>query len=233
MMGALVELDGARARRFAREHELSIEDALPRLLDEAVAAGERAGVDAAGAGKQKLLHTHATVDRDRPATLIVGAEFSGESEQANVVFDRWNAMLAEHATILRTFLQRREGIVREWIDEGFQKELDDGWTEEKEEEIRRLIESMSAASAERERQSRNWWRDWGQAALYPWRTRILLAASFAFFGLIFGAPLARPGAAWPVLLAVLAGAVVGLAIAEYGIRVSRSTAAAAEDKPSG
>jgi hypothetical protein len=53
--------------------------------------------------------------------------------------------------------------------------------------------------------------------------------SFALVGLVFGAPLARPDASWPVPLAVLVGALVGLAFAEYGIRASRSTTAASED----
>ena len=53
--------------------------------------------------------------------------------------------------------------------------------------------------------------------------------SFAFFGLLVGAPLAGSDASWPVLLAVLVGALVGLARAEYAIRVSRRTLAASED----
>ena len=53
--------------------------------------------------------------------------------------------------------------------------------------------------------------------------------SFAFFGPFAGAPLARSDAAWPVLLAVLVGALVGLTLAECGIRVSRRTMAASED----
>jgi hypothetical protein len=52
--------------------------------------------------------------------------------------------------------------------------------------------------------------------------------SFACFGLILGA-LARPDHWWRVLVAVLVGAFVGLASAEYGIRVSRSTMATSED----
>jgi hypothetical protein len=166
--------------------------------------------------------------QDRPATVIAGANFRADRERANLVFDSWNEALAQRARILRSYL-RGQDIHREWIDKAFQMEVDAGWSEEKEQEIRQLIESIQAAPAERERPLRSWWRDWGQAARYPWRTRVLLAVSFAFFGLIFGAPLGHPHTAWPVLLAVLLGALVGLALAEYGIHASRTTKAASED----
>jgi len=78
------------------------------------------------------------------------SNFSDDRDAANLVFDRWNEALAQRATILRTSPRGQE-IFREWIDEGFQKEVDDAWKPEKQQEIRQLIESMQAASAERER----------------------------------------------------------------------------------
>jgi len=52
------------------------------------------------------------------------SNFSDGRDAANLVFDRWNEALAQRATILRTSLRGQE-IFREWIDEGFQKEVDD------------------------------------------------------------------------------------------------------------
>ena len=43
-----------------------------------------------------------------------------------------------------TYLRGEPDIFREWIDEGYQRELDEGWTEEKQEETRQLIESIKA-----------------------------------------------------------------------------------------
>lgn len=57
----------------------------------------------------------------------------------------------------------------------------------------------------------------------------MLAASFAFFGLVFGVPIARLDAWWSVLLAAVVGALVGLPLAEYGIGVSRSKPSAPLD----
>ena len=216
-MGALVELDRSAVERFGREHNLAPEVALPRLVEETVAAAKRAGRQAVDGTGQKLIYTRAEVDADRPATLSAGAGFTGDGERASAAFERWNDALAERASILRTFL-RGEDVLREWIDDAVQQELDERWSGKDEQEIRRLIESGTAASAERKRRLRTWWRDWGAAAQYPWRTRALLAASFAFFGLVFGVPLARLGAWWSVLLTALVGAVVGLAIAEHGMR---------------
>jgi hypothetical protein len=216
MMGALVELDDPRVARYAREHDLSTDDALPRLLDETAAAAERAGRDAVKAGKQKLLHAYADVDRDRPATVTAGAWFVGEGERADLVFDRWIEALAERSTVLRTFLRGQPDVFREWTDEGFQKELEEGWTEEKQEELRQRIE---AGPADRDQPARSWWRDWEQAALHPSRTRVFLGVSFAIFGCLFVAPLAH--AWWQLLLGVLIGVLVGLALAEHGMRAGR------------
>jgi hypothetical protein len=81
-----------------------------------------------------------------------------------------------------------------------------------------------AASAERQRQLRRWWWDWGQAWRYPWWTRTLLAASCAGFGFIYGVAFVRLDAWWSILLAVVVGALIGVALAQHGIRVSRSSA---------
>jgi hypothetical protein len=224
LTGALLEIDAEHVERAARERQLLPEDALPRLLEEAVAGAERAGRTAAKLSGQKLARTHAEIDREHPARLTAGAAFLGDRERAGVGFDRWNEALEERATILRTYLQGEEGILREWIDEGFQKEIEEGWTEEKAEETRQLLDSIRAASAERERQLRRWWWDWGQAWQAPWWTRTLLAGSCAGFGFIFGVAFVRLEAWWSILLAVVVGALVGVALAQHGIRVSRSSA---------
>ena len=225
MTGALLEIDAERVERAARERQLSPQDALPRLLEEALADAERAGRAAAKASGQKLARTHAGIDREHPARLTAGAAFLGDSERAQIAFDRWNETLEERATVLRTYVQGEDGILREWIDEGFRKEVEEGWTEEKAEETRQLIESIKSDSAERERQLRRWWWDWGQAWQYPWWTRTLLAGSCAGFGFIFGVAFVRLEAWWSILLAMVVGALVGVVLAQHGIRVSRSSAA--------
>ena len=81
MMGALLEIDRASIERYAHEQNLAPEEALPRLLDEAVAAAEQAGRAAAEETGQKLIYTRASVDRERTATLSAGAGFSGDRER--------------------------------------------------------------------------------------------------------------------------------------------------------
>jgi hypothetical protein len=226
LTGALLEIDPEHVERAARERQLAPKDALPRLLEEAAADAEHAGRTAAKASGQKLARTHAEIDREHPARFTAGAAFLGDRERAQIAFDRWNQALEERATILRTYLQGEEGILREWIDERFRNEIDEEWTEEKAEQTRQLLASIKAASAERERQLRRWWWDWGEAWQYPWWTRALLAGSCAGFGFIFGVAFVRLEAWWSILLAAVVGALVGVALARHGIRVSRSSAAA-------
>jgi hypothetical protein len=229
LTGALLEIDAGHVERAARERQLSPEDALSRLLEEAVADAERAGRTAAKASGQKLARTHAEIAREHPARLTAGAALLGDRGRAEIAFERWNETLEERATILRTYLQGEEGILREWIDEGFRKEIEEGWTEEKAEQTRQLIESIQAASAERERQLRRWWWDWGQAWQYPWWTRTRLAGSCAGFGFIYGIAFVRLEAWWSTLLAVVVGALVGVALAQHGVRLSRNSAATPPD----
>jgi len=212
MMGALVEIDRAGVMGYGRKRNFALDDAPSRLLDEI----KRAGRESVAQTGQKLSYVTARVDSDRPATVATGAGFSGDRERAVAAFDRWNEALAEQGTILRAYLHGSD-IHRERVEEGFEKELEHGlWSDQ--EAIRQAIEPNRGASAERGRLVRTWWRDWEWSARHPWTTRLLLAASLAFFGAYFGVAIARLDAWWSVLFATLAGALGGLGFGEYGIR---------------
>jgi len=216
MMGALVEIDRAGVMGYGRKRNFALDDAPSRLLDEAAAEIERAGRESVEDAGQKLGYVNACVDSGRPATVITTLGFSGDRERAVAAFERWSEALARQGRILRTHLHGSD-IHREWIDEGFQKELEQGlWSDE--EATRQVIESSRAASGGRTRLLRTLWRDWEWSARHPWKTRLLVATSLAFFGVYFGVAIARLDAWWSVLLAALASALGGLAFAEYGIR---------------
>jgi len=154
---------------------------------------ERAGREAVQEGGQKVSYANTRVDTDRPATVTTSVRSSGDRERAGVAFGRWNEALAQRARILRKYLHG-EDIHREWIEEGFQKELDIGlWSDE--EAARPLIDASRGASAER-RVVRRLWLDLWRADRRPGRLVV------------------NSG---PVL-----GALVGLAIAEYGARAGKS-----------